>query len=799
MKDHHSTPCRKWIVFACVGYLLFNACVAFSADDGDVTLSLHEADIQDLVRWASSVTNKTIIIHPAVKGSVTVVAGEPITRDEAYRVFLSVLQVHGFAVINAGKALKVVPANIGKEDDVSLLSEGSRSPDDIVVRIIKVKNIAANDVMALVKPMLPQSAHLASYPGTNTLLIASRASKVAQISEIIKRLDQAGTIDIEMIAVKYASALDLSQTLTKLIPASTSSGQPHPTSLAVDERSNSILMTGDPVSRKQIRALIQRLDQPLAGDGNTQVIFLQYARATQLVAILESVSGSLTKAEKDQRLAQADISIRADESLNSLIITAPPSVLSTIKGVIAKLDVRRAQVLVEALIVEVNEDRSRDLGVEWRSNYTDGEEESIFGGFSSFPGAVSPFEPDASGEISLGRGLSLGYFRGTDLRSIIRALEGDASANILSKPSILAMDNEEAKILVGENVPFITGSQNRQGDLDPFQTIQRQDIGVVLKIKPHINNSDSVTLQVDHQGQTLLEVESADISALSENWQWPEPVKLMAADGKTDIYGLLFRPSDFSPDKRYPVINFINSGPWLSVVPKGSFHTSRGYAERHYFYSAAMAELGFIVLNLDSRGSPLRSKAFLDESYGWIPASANTDDHAGAIQQLAQRYPYMDINRVGICTQLYGSGLQNFLERQDLYKVCVQMSLLDNRLIGCTIEGDKWEGINGPSTDKYHYPEVLVNQLKGKLMLMQSITSPVSTAYPSTATFRVVEALQKANKAFEMLMIPGSPSGSPCSGYMTRRGWDFLVKHLLKATPPTAFELIDMKMSSADK
>lgn len=509
MKDHHSTPCRKWIVFACVGYLLFNACVAFSADDGDVTLSLHEADIQDLVRWASSVTKKTIIIHPAVKGSVTVVAGEPMTRDEAYRVFLSVLQVHGFAVINAGKALKVVPANIGKEDDVSLLSEGSRSPDDIVMRIIKVKNIAANDVMALVKPMLPQSAHLASYPGTNTLLIASRAAKVAQISEIIKRLDQAGTIDMEMIAVKYASALDLSQTLTKLIPASTSSGQPHPTSLAVDERSNSILITGDPVSRKQIRALIQRLDQPLAGDGNTQVIFLQYARATQLVAILESVSGSLTKAEKDQRLAQADISIRADESLNSLIITAPPSVLSTIKGVIAKLDVRRAQVLVEALIVEVNEDRSRDLGIEWRSNYTDGEEESIFGGFSSFPGAVSPFEPDASGEISLGRGLSLGYFRGTDLRSIIRALEGDASANILSKPSILAMDNEEAKILVGENVPFITGSQNRQGDLDPFQTIQRQDIGVVLKIKPHINNSDSVTLQIDQTVESISQNDAA--------------------------------------------------------------------------------------------------------------------------------------------------------------------------------------------------------------------------------------------------------------------------------------------------
>ncbi|ETN92523.1 Prolyl tripeptidyl peptidase precursor [Gammaproteobacteria bacterium MOLA455] len=298
-------------------------------------------------------------------------------------------------------------------------------------------------------------------------------------------------------------------------------------------------------------------------------------------------------------------------------------------------------------------------------------------------------------------------------------------------------------------------------------------------------------LLINYQGQTILEVESADLSALPDNWQWPEPVKLLAADGKTDIYGLLFRPSDFSPDKSYPVINFINSGTWLSAVPKGSFHTSRGYADRHYFYSAAMAELGFIVLNLDSRGSPLRSKAFLDESYGWIPAAANTDDHAGAIQQLTQRYPYMDINRVGICGQGYRCGLQNFLERQDLYKVCAQMALLDNRLIGCTVEGDKWEGINGPDSNTHRYPEELVSQLKGKLILMHAITSEMSAGYPSTAVFRVVEALQKANKAFEMLMVPGSPSDSFCSSYMTRRGWDFLVKHLLEITPPKEFSLND--------
>ena len=532
--------------------------LAQEQSQGDrVTLSLHQADIQDLVRWASSVTQKTIIIHPTVKGNVTVVAGEPMSREQAYQVFLSVLQVHGYMVVDTDQALKVVPVNIGKENDISLLGDSSISPENMVVRIIVVKNISANDVMALVRPMLPQSSHLAAYPGTNTLLIASRAAKVEQVVEIIKRLDQAGTIDIELIAVKFASAQELTQTLIKLIPASSGAGagQPNAISLAVDERSNSILMTGDPVTRQQIRALIERLDQPLAGDGNTQVIFLQYARATELVPILESVSGSVTRAEKDQRLAQADISIRADESLNSLIITAPPSVLSTIKGVIAKLDVRRAQVLVEALIVEVNEDLSRDLGIEWRSNNSDGESESVFGGFAAFPGAVPSFTPDAAGDITLGRGLSLGYFRGNDLRSIIRALEGEANANILSTPSILAMDNEEAKILVGENVPFITGAQSRQGDTDPFQTIQRQDIGVLLKIKPHINNSDSVTLQIDQTVESIAQTDAATADIVTNKREIS--TRVLIDNNQILVLGGLIRDEVVESESKVPLLGSI--------------------------------------------------------------------------------------------------------------------------------------------------------------------------------------------------------------------------------------------------
>ncbi len=491
---------------------------AEGANDGDetVTLSLQDAEIEDLVRWAGQVTNKTIIVHPNVKGRVTVLAGESMTREEAYQVFLSVLQVHGFSVIEAGDALKVIPAQQAKENDVPLLETGNAGQEDMVVRIVKVKNISAVEVVNLVRPMVPQFAHLAAYPPTNAILIAASAGKIDQIARIVDRLDQVGSIDIELLPLQFASARQVADVVGKLLPGGGQQSQGAETkglTIAVDERSNSLLLTGDPVTRQQIKALVQRLDQPLSGDGNTQVIYLQYAKAEDLVPILESVSGSVQKGEKDQRLADVDVNIRANESLNALIITAPPSLQNAMRGVIGKLDVRRAQVLVEALIVEVNEDLANDLGVQWQSNLTP-DQESVFAGFSAFPPTVSPLTFDSStSTVTLGSGLSLGYFRGGTLRAIIQALEGETNANILSTPTILALDNEEAQILVGSSVPFITGSQKREGDNDPFQTIQRQDIGVSLKIKPRINTNNSVTLDIEQKVESIAQstVQTADI------------------------------------------------------------------------------------------------------------------------------------------------------------------------------------------------------------------------------------------------------------------------------------------------
>ena len=486
-----------------------------SAQEDGITLSLDNADVADLIRWASDVTDKNIILHPNVQGRVTVIAGEPMTEQQAYDVFLSVLQVHGLAIVNEGDSLKVIPDAQAKQAPIPLSDDlQTLSGEDVVIQVVRVKNISATNVINLLRPLVPQTGYLAAYPQTNTMVIADRASNIQKLLNIIARIDQVGTIDIELIALEFADAKEVINVLNKLLPKQTG-GQDQgssPFNLAVDDRSNSILMTGDPVTRQQIRSLVKRLDQPLEGDGNTQVVRVQYATAADLVPLLQSISGSVQKGAKAQGITDVDVSIQAHEQLNALVLTAPPSLLNTMRGVIKQLDVPRAQVLVEALIVEVSEDIAHNIGIEWRTDAVGEGGSGSTGGFSSFPSDLTPLSLD-SGAVQLGTGLSLGYFRNGDLRGIINMLTGEANANVLSTPTILSLDNEEAEILVGENVPFITGSQQRPGDIDPFQTIERQDIGVTLKVTPRINNNNSVTLDIQQSVESISQatVSTADI------------------------------------------------------------------------------------------------------------------------------------------------------------------------------------------------------------------------------------------------------------------------------------------------
>ncbi len=488
-----------------IAFLLI--CLPFSplrAEEERIAMQLEAVDIQDFVRWFAELSHKTIIIHPQVTGNVTVISGQEISKEEAYQVFLATLQVSGYSVVTSEGALKVLPANQAAENEIPLLSDDTKvQAENIVVKILAVENVAAQEVVSLLKPIASKFAYLAAYPPTNALIIADRATKVQQLERIINKIDLAGEVEVDMIELVYANAQEVASTIQQLFSGRTQSNVGSSNfKLTVDNRTNSILVTGDAITKSQIRDLIRNMDKPVIGTGNTSVIKLQYAEAAKVVPILNTVSGSIQRGEKDQRIANVDVKISAHEPLNALVITAPPSVMETMRAVIAELDTRRSQVLVEAIIVEVSEDISRDLGIKWQTNLEDNGE-SVYGATTLFPSIISDGIDVTDGVASVGSGLTLGYFRNGSLRGLVRALEGNSQANILSTPSVVALDNEEANILVGSNVPFVTGSIQRAGDANPFQTIQRQDIGITLKIKPRINSSNSLTLDIEQKVESI--------------------------------------------------------------------------------------------------------------------------------------------------------------------------------------------------------------------------------------------------------------------------------------------------------
>ncbi len=565
-----------------------------SGQEQKVTVAFDNADVKDVIRWASDLTTKNIIVHPGVAGKkITIVAGEPMTREEAWQVFLSALQVNGLAVVESGDTVKVIPEPDAKTEQVPVVDGDKKTgKEDIVVRIVKVKNLAAQQLISLIKPLTPNSAHLAAYPENNTLVIADRAGNIDQIVDIINRIDKAGTVDVEIMKLEFASAKDVVKTVTDLMqktgaPKGGAAPPGRELNITADERSNSILMTGDPVLRAQMHKLIQRLDLPLSGDGNTQVVYLNYITAKDMLPILEGV-GSNAKGEAGKSSSggaqDVAVNVQALEQTNAIVITAPPSMMNTMKGVIAKLDVRRQQVLVEALIVEVSEDLGRDLGVYWEGK---GNSTAAVGLFGTQNAPIQATDVAGKGNLTLG-GLSLGVFSGGDLVGLVRALEKNSNANVLSTPTVIALDNEEAKILVGESVPFKTGSEQvnntpvignntvtNTGGIsnlynNNFVQIERKDIGVELTVTPRINQEGILTLEVQQKVESI--DESANVGGTSGaadiiTNKREIKTKALVKDNSVLVLGGLIRDEIDAVDSGVPYLSKI---PYLGRLFKGT-------------------------------------------------------------------------------------------------------------------------------------------------------------------------------------------------------------------------------------
>jgi len=499
--------------------------------DGRHTLNLKDADIQALIGTVSEITGKNFIVGPNVQGKVTVVSARPMKPDEIYDVFLSVLRVHGFAAVPSGSMIKIVPETIAQQDgSTGVNGLGARAADELVTEIVPVKHVSAAELVPILRPLMPQGGQLIAHASSNSLVVSDRAGNVQRLADIIQRIDTVSDAEVEMIPLRHANASELARTLTMLADDKGAQANGEGARVFADTRTNSILLAGAKNGRLKMRALIAHLDTPVENGGDTQVVYLHYASAKDLVPILQGVATTLSgvapptaKAGEGGGAAGAAVAtIQAHAETNALIISAPPAIFRSLAAVVRQLDIRRNQVLIEAVIAEVADQTASELGVQWQMPL--GNNRHVIGG-TNFTG-TSPGNnilTAAQNPLGVGNGLNLGYIDGTvqvgrntifQLGALVSALRGDGKSNILSTPSVLTLDNQEAEIKVAQEVPFLTGqystnatsttaTNTNSGITNPFQTIERKDVGLVLKVKPQINVGDSVRLDIHQEVSSL--------------------------------------------------------------------------------------------------------------------------------------------------------------------------------------------------------------------------------------------------------------------------------------------------------
>lgn len=532
---------------AIIAALLTLLAVAPLRAEEKITLNFVNADIESVVKTVGIITGKNFILDPRVKGTINIVSSNPVDRDLVYSILLSALRLQGFAAIEGpGDTVKVMPEAEAKFNySQTTRQRAGLNGDKIVTHVYPLQYESANQLVPILRPLIGPNNTISAYPNTNTLVITDYASNIKRLVRIIESIDRPSQGDVEVIKLHNTSAVDIAQILPRLLqegsglPGQAIPGVAVPVdasqrfSIVADPRTNSLLVRADNPSRiSKIRALAAKLDTAGETGGNIHVVYLRNAEAPKLAETLRALMSGESKTTTGVSAmpqipgapaaalttssvpASSNSSIQADAATNSLIITAPEHTYRTLRAVIDQLDTRRAQIFVEALIVEVTSDKAAEFGFQWQDltgiNKTNTQ---VIGG-TNFNGRGSGRNIiDITTNVgNAGRGLNIGIIRGQvtlpglgtvlNLGVLARALESDANANILSTPNLLTMDNEEAKIVIGKNVPFITGSYAQSttsgvgGPVNPFQTIERRDVGLTLKVKPQIAEGGTVKLQI---------------------------------------------------------------------------------------------------------------------------------------------------------------------------------------------------------------------------------------------------------------------------------------------------------------
>ncbi|HDS9988014.1 type II secretion system secretin GspD [Escherichia coli] len=545
------------------------------AENEQYGANFNNADIRQFVEIVGQHLGKTILIDPSVQGTISVRSNDTFSQQEYYQFFLSILDLYGYSVITLDNGFLKVVRSANVKTSPGMIADSSRPGvgDELVTRIVPLENVPARDLAPLLRQMMDAGSvgNVVHYEPSNVLILTGRASTINKLIEVIKRVDVIGTEKQQIIHLEYASAEDLAEILNQLISESHGKSQMPAllsAKIVADKRTNSLIISGPEKARQRITSLLKSLDVEESEEGNTRVYYLKYAKATNLVEVLTGVSEKLKDEKGNERKpsssgAMDNVAITADEQTNSLVITADQSVQEKLATVIARLDIRRAQVLVEAIIVEVQDGNGLNLGVQW-ANKNVGAQQFTNTGLPIFNAAQGVADYKKNGGItsanpawdmfSAYNGMAAGFFNG-DWGVLLTALVSNNKNDILATPSIVTLDNKLASFNVGQDVPVLSGSQTTSGD-NVFNTVERKTVGTKLKVTPQVNEGDAVLLEIE---QEVSSVDSSSNSTLGPTFNTRTIQNaVLVKTGETVVLGGLL--DDFSKEQ-------VSKVPLLGDIP----------------------------------------------------------------------------------------------------------------------------------------------------------------------------------------------------------------------------------------
>ena len=573
------------------------------------TINLRDADIRAFASDMARISNKTIVLDPRVKGTVTVVSNQDLSSGEAYAVFLSVLRVNGYSAIENNGVVKVVPESSGRQD----YSTNRDNIDSLFTEVIRLKQANARTLAPLIKPLINKQGHIAAYEPTNSLIIADYIGNVTRIKKLIYDLDKDPADTFELISLENTSANEIARILGTTFGRS---DQGKNFGAMAIERSNSVLLRGQSGVIEQAKNVIARLDSATGSNSNLKVIYLKYAQAEDIKQILDEVALTLEKEinSSDSSLKKST-TISFHNDTNALVISAQPDIMKSLEGVIAQLDIRRAQVLVESLIVEISDNLAQELGVQFLFT-GDGENAPVVNQRFGTPSpdlvatvgseviedsSISSTMRTRAGTSLLGmEGLSAGVARyrsdGNSFATILSMIGKDADSNVLSTPSIMTMDNEQSSIVVGQEIPITTGETLSSTNNNPFRSIQRQEVGIKLQVRPQINEGNAVKMHINQEVSSIFGPLGDMSTDLITNKRQIETTVLVE-DGDTIVLGGLIDDDVQESVKKVPLLGDI---PLLGRIFQSS-STSRTKRNLMVFLKPTIVRDAEDVRNISNR------------------------------------------------------------------------------------------------------------------------------------------------------------------------------------------------------